>query len=516
MLCDGYEFRAAPKTAPRTLLFPKRGTIHPGYHLTGQPSAKPVFADQTELYYFDIFQRVTSQLLSGYGDSDVWSRLILQMCHEEAYIRHGVVALAALDASTYTRNLMPSYQHVGKTHPEGIKHQRYALKKYGEALKLMQLFSAQDNNTRVRNVMISSLLTTCFECYIGNQEHAMLQAQAGIDVLVEDRFDDWTSVEFPLRFSPLDADLMGIFLRLDVNTMKFRRKLALAPGLHEIRTRKGREGLKMLIPTAFTTLKQARHCFDILIHRRSVQWHSMIQEPFPSPEQQSEDWRVFMRLLEQWFQSFKPFFDSSRLEPKESRIYLASNHMMIRYITAKTCEVSACPEGEDLPPDYCVEDYMQSLTLAQTLLESCNTHGPGKALFVLDEGLDNHLFSIALRSSHGVIRRRAIEMLSKYPRREGVWDSSNCAMVANCIMNIEEQHAGSTYVPKKAKLIIIRHEFNLMTQSAVIQYMKTDREGIKRLQPSITLTMTPVGPDVRVSVPEMLPQVRNHNRLVAT
>lgn len=48
----------------------------------------------------------------------------------------------------------------------------------------MQNIRNQEAQTRLRNTLISSLLTTCFESYIGNQENAIAQAKAGVDVLV--------------------------------------------------------------------------------------------------------------------------------------------------------------------------------------------------------------------------------------------------------------------------------------------------------------------------------------------
>ena len=49
---------------------------------------------------------------------------------------------------------------------------------------------------------MSSLLTTCFESYVGNQEVALSQAELGIDILLEygdecqkAAVDDWTSLK---------------------------------------------------------------------------------------------------------------------------------------------------------------------------------------------------------------------------------------------------------------------------------------------------------------------------------
>jgi hypothetical protein len=150
-----------------------------------------------------IFQTKTAPELTGYFDTTVWNRTILQACHDQGYARHAVVALGALwkaqEITQTTRQRNPS--GVGET-PEATELYAFALREYGKAIHLMREISSQPCPDRLRNTLMSSILTTCFESYIGNQELALSQAEMGIDILLEygnecqkTAVDDWTGMK---------------------------------------------------------------------------------------------------------------------------------------------------------------------------------------------------------------------------------------------------------------------------------------------------------------------------------
>jgi Fungal Zn(2)-Cys(6) binuclear cluster domain len=207
--CDGY---VVPQRGKNVLLpksgdpsseeqraliqFPKTGVYI-------QPSSSPRFDTDIEHQYFMIFQTKTAPELTGYFDTTVWNRKVLQACHDQAYARHAVVALGALwkaqDISQATTNLLPLSVEGNQ---EGKTLYAFALNEYGRALRLMRDISMQEGSDRLRNTLMSSLLTTCFESYVGNQESALSQAELGVDVLLEwgDECqslpdDDWTSAK---------------------------------------------------------------------------------------------------------------------------------------------------------------------------------------------------------------------------------------------------------------------------------------------------------------------------------
>jgi len=128
---------------------------------------------------------------------------VLQACHDQEYACHAVVALGAVWKA----------QHISQTQlnqllliPGGNQDAKalysFALKSYGKAIQLMSDIANQEDPARLRNTLMSSLLTTCFESYIGNQETALSQAEYGVEVLLDwgdecqkNPVDDWTSLK---------------------------------------------------------------------------------------------------------------------------------------------------------------------------------------------------------------------------------------------------------------------------------------------------------------------------------
>jgi hypothetical protein len=150
-----------------------------------------------------IFQTRTAPELTGYFDSTVWNRKVLQACHDQEFARHAVVALGALwkaqDITQTTRYRNPSGV---RRNPEATALYAFALREYGKSLRLMREISSQPYPDRLRNTLMSPLLTTCFESYVGNQEVALSQAELGIDILLEYGDEcqkaavaDWTSLK---------------------------------------------------------------------------------------------------------------------------------------------------------------------------------------------------------------------------------------------------------------------------------------------------------------------------------
>ena len=168
-----------------------------------QPSSRPQFDSDIESQLFTVFQIKTVPELTGYFESSVWNRKVLQACHDQAYARYAVVAIGALwKALDITQTLSNGYRQSLGGHQEGKGLYAFALNEYGKALNLMKDIPKQEDPCRLRNTLISSLLTTCFESYIGNQKHALMQAELGVNVLLEwndectkPPFDDWTSVK---------------------------------------------------------------------------------------------------------------------------------------------------------------------------------------------------------------------------------------------------------------------------------------------------------------------------------
>jgi len=114
-------------------------------------------------------------------------------------------------------------------------------------------------------------------------------------------------------------------------------------------------------------------------------------------------------------------------------------------------------------------DFVQTVDLAQGLLEVYDSGSrPGKAVFVFDYNIVTSLFVVGTRCRDLVVRRMAIGLLMKYPRREGLWDSSMAAAVSKRVMNEEEKGMVDGFVTEEARLKVVRNEFLLSEHKAIL------------------------------------------------
>ncbi|QSZ36950.1 hypothetical protein DSL72_009041 [Monilinia vaccinii-corymbosi] len=148
--------------------------------------------------YFQVFRTHTASELSGFFDSDFWTRSVLQESHSEASIRHAVVALGALyktlEAVAESPPGSPTTTSVGAHHspssPSRVSaptHCHFAWEQYGKAVTRMRQ-SIENNEVRSqRTILISSVLFTCFQSFVGDHKAAIKQVQVGLGVMEKQR-----------------------------------------------------------------------------------------------------------------------------------------------------------------------------------------------------------------------------------------------------------------------------------------------------------------------------------------
>jgi hypothetical protein len=78
------------------------------------------------------------------------------------------------------------------------------------------------------------------------------------------------------------------------------------------------------------------------------------------------------------------------------------------------------------------------------------------------------LWITGIRCRDKVIRRKAIELLLKNPRREGVWDGLFSAKIMTFVMDLEEQYLEGDHVPGWARISAIRWDADLEKRAATL------------------------------------------------
>lgn len=463
-----------------------------------QPDHNLRFEHEYEHRYFDIFWTKCSTELSGFFETDVWNRLILQICHEEVYARRAVVAIGAvrraMEVSQQARH--SSYEIV--PFENGREQHTVALVEYGKAIRAMKEIpiSHKTDQEKLRDALVSTLLITCFESYMGNEKDALSQAEAGVDILLEAYQGPETDSQYNVlqriksNCAFLTEDLLTTFARLDFQLIMFKNTNSRRPaGSQQIYIHDYPR-----VPETFASAREARLYWDLILRRMS-QFHALLaqdalpkldtngggcglmREYFISPDRRKiqVELEVFMKTMDNWYQSFKPVFDRSRLAPG-SKEFQGASILMIQYLPLAVSikpMMSAEANILEIFTDEHLADFTQVVDLARELLEVYDSGSkPGQAVFIFDYNLVTSLFVVGTRCRDPVVRRMAIGLLVKYPRREGLWDSSMAAAVSTKVMNEEEKGMVNGFVPEEARLKVVKNEYLLSEHKAVLSYSK--------------------------------------------
>ncbi|KAG0648633.1 Aspercryptin biosynthesis cluster N [Hyphodiscus hymeniophilus] len=177
--------------------------------------------DWREGQYFQVFRTHTASELSGFFDSEFWTRSVLQESHSEASIRHAVVALGALyktlEKASESPPGSPDDNYTGDTAPD---HYNFALQQYGKALTRLRE-SLQNRETRSqRTILISIVLFTCFQSFTGDHKAAIFQIQSGLRLL-EERRQESRQPLIRQHDDVVEDELIQMFTRLAIQAKSY-------------------------------------------------------------------------------------------------------------------------------------------------------------------------------------------------------------------------------------------------------------------------------------------------------
>jgi hypothetical protein len=115
--------------------------------------------------------------------------------------------------------------------------------------------------------------------------------------------------------------------------------------------------------------------------------------------------------------------------------------------------------------------------LSPSQVDYCQTVSSSKPVFSLDIGIVTPLYVVVSRCRDPAIRRRGLQLLASCNRREGIWDSTLAARVAERIIAIEENGATShpvlyaSQIPEHARIRDLHTKFGVDHQG-LIRYTK--------------------------------------------
>lgn len=472
-----------------------------------RPSVAISFNGQENMY-FQLFREHTASELSGFFDSEFWTRSVLQESHQEAAIRHAVVALGALYKTLEKSCESPpgSPDNGSGAQDTAIDHYSFALHQHGKAMaRLREAMESKEVRSQ-RQILISIVLFTCFASFCGDHQAAIVQVQHGLRLLQERQQKQHSS---DTRNDAVEDELIQMFSRLAIQAKSYDMAfhfpepyvIKLSPNSVPTSPQSpsspsdssSTASMEATIPEVFETVQEARLSLDSLVERMLRYQEALIAiRTSPDkiiPSSFKNTGAGFRIQLEQFARAFKPILDGRRA-PGVSNIQRAGIIVLrMSFLNAYILFVMGFSTSE-MDFDGFIPFFQEAVDLAREIIvdeelslamkkcgdqRNCHhrlnghshhhypmmnsTYGSDhdythiKASFALDLGIVPSLFVVGTKCRDRRLRREAIRLLLSSPRREGMWDSVLSALSAKWIMQIEEEDL-SPYSPQTAGEIV--------------------------------------------------------------
>lgn len=481
--CDGYELqpievREVARKTERQLRAKESGLSNaPKLVFTRQPDIAPCLST-TEAQAFDFFRLHTSQETPGFYKTELWSHLILQLCHSEPAIRHAAVAVGAMHARFMGTSPSLQVQSFGVV--EG--QQAFAIQQYVKALALLK--DRLSNSSRSGNAELAltcCLLFTCLEMLQGNRVGAVEHLRNGLRVLSgipsQTRLD-YSTGEQSLVMRPkangfLDQ-LTTLFGRLDLELVAFGER---APALRlSLETEIVVPTSCPSVPVLFTSIEEARLHLDVLRNRALRIGGELLKRSASKVGDDGHDWAVQHCLEYATVRTVDISGDSTLAE----QIRAIQMDLTLWSAAFRSYTASLVGSQAEAPPVMLLEIqhffvFFQVMTCRQTTELSCdrfnssfrrivslaaNVASTQGLTFTIESGVIPSLYLIALKCRMPDVRRQTIALLHRWTFQEGMWEGKLIAKFMEQVANSEEALADgdirspitcSAHIPEHAR-----------------------------------------------------------------
>ncbi|CZT41714.1 uncharacterized protein RSE6_01490 [Rhynchosporium secalis] len=365
-------------------------------------------AEQRLLHFFSTY---TAPSLSGFFSNDFWERRVVESSHRQPSIRHAVIAIAAMHQEFIERRRNDGMEDTSNL-------QAFAFRQYTKAI------SSLHHLMTTRMPPLDLTLTSCIlfasiDCLLGNHASAIIHLKAGLRILADIKSH---KTQRGIHAEEWEKGFAPPLLALGVQTATF-----INPTLQTERTSLWvalKRAGNLPIPSTFHSLDTARHAIDtisatIMADRTSTEIKpSLLEHKPPDPLVQG---RLHNAALDAWTQAMDRFTAAFVTgEPPTSKLKCGASLLKVHSLVVSI--VIGKPEEAEAKFDHLI-------TLCD-LLESARVNSSGALTFSTDQRVLAPLFFTALRAPNPFIKRRAIELLSRAPAREGMWDAEDAIRVA--------------------------------------------------------------------------------------
>ncbi len=372
-----------------------------------------------ERRYLDYFRQRTVPDLSGYDtQSHFWNYVVLQASHSSPAVLHGVLALGALHEQMDGSALSAGSE----------KTNRFLLQ---QANKSIRNLCMTGSTPPVQVALICCILFICLGNAQGDHEGALRHLQSGLSMLEEWRVQE-KGVEAGTRAQEVFTQM---FCRLDIQATTFLDSRQ--PRLH---TNAFNEvpAYATSAPKSFETLHDAQVALESIEIRS---FYSLTSKSNASAKE------LLLQGLEarfkQWHEAFEALLAQNPAMQRND-LQLA----VLLKLHYKTMSLMLRVKAEPTSPgsqETREAEFTHIIAAAKSLISS-SSPSSSSSTFTAETGIIAPLYFTAMNSGSQSTRREAIELMSKWKRREGFWDPEMAARIAGTVAEFTEAGVETVWV----------------------------------------------------------------------
>ncbi|KAF4627387.1 hypothetical protein G7Y89_g10768 [Cudoniella acicularis] len=421
--CDGYkplQQRQAKNPFLENATPPKSSIALPILPNFDEPRQKEMFA------YF-VF-RISGES-SLYFGANFWASRVLQLSLSDAAIRYALCSLSALQQSS-------TESHIENTGIKPTDLRWYALRQYDHAVRCTQTLLAESSDgseDKLIKGLVACALFVCYENFQGNYSLSHMHLQHGLQIIARE-------CRKRRRFA-IPNDIVQVFRRLELQAFSIRDSSSSFPN------RKDHESTNLYLPPimSFNSIEDP---IDVVLGIfRWIALNKARSEPCPIPLEHLES---ATRALEEWnLEAENNLAVASKGTKEQMRrpIDLLKMYQLIMRIFIDTGL-----QGLETRHDDHLHHYEEILALGEGLLSTYPGTNPASSnyqFFCFDIGIMAPLFWTAFKCRESRVRRRAVELLRSVKHREGPWIGINAAIIAEFVIDIEEEGLSNEVHPNQ-------------------------------------------------------------------
>ncbi|KAL4919085.1 hypothetical protein BDW62DRAFT_48602 [Aspergillus aurantiobrunneus] len=378
---------------------------------------------RTERRYVDFFYTRSSHAFSGFYNSKLWSYLIPQFGEHEPSVRHAMTAIGAIHSRVQI-SASSALPEDGSAPTE-----RFVLEEYNKSIQMLVKSLSGTKSESIDLTLTTCCLFVCLEMLRGNPKQALDHIEAGVRIIHKHEQKSAVTV----WTSELYRQLRDLFLRLNLQASLMGRLLV---PLKLCSTDTITSGL------IFADMQETRGYLDQLMIKallfiRSVGIRREEREPALQLEFEIEQEQIRHKLLAwRWSHEKLLLKLGAKIQPAD---LCASLIQRIYYHATLLWILTVLERDEDLYDNY-ISNLEEIVCHAEEIIRitsSCDKQGEQPA-FSLEGEIIAPLYYATCKCRHPVIRRRALDILTHYSKREGIWDARRYARVARLVMEVEE------------------------------------------------------------------------------